>query len=100
MKRFVLASMAVLSLSLLSYTSVAADSPDRPAGVAAADWIPVSERLGIVLVHSQRSLPVPLPSSQPLLLKPPVSGYYMVRGANGWTRLVIVEPTKGPADVG
>jgi len=35
-----------------------------------------------------------------LLLRPPVSGYFMVKGASGWTRLVIVEPVKGPADVG
>lgn len=100
MKRVAYAAVAVLSLSLISYTSVAANVPDRPAGVAAVDWIPVSDRLGIVLVHREASMPVALPSSQPLLLKPPVSGYYMVRGANGWTRLIIVEPAKGPGDVG
>jgi hypothetical protein len=97
MKRIAYASLAILSLSLISYTSVAADAKDRPAGVAAANWVPVSDRLGIVLVQS--ATPIAVPSTS-LLLKPTVSGYYMVKGANGWTRLVIVEPVKGPGDVG
>jgi hypothetical protein len=97
MKRNVFATLAILSLSLISYTSIATDAKDRPAGVAAANWVPVSDRLGIVLVHNEARTVV---SSTVLLLKPTVSGYYMVKGANGWTRLVIVEPVKGPADVG
>jgi len=40
------------------------------------------------------------PGGMPLLLKPPVGGYFMVKGAGGWTRLVVIEPMKGPADVG
>jgi hypothetical protein len=99
MKRIAYATLAILSLSLVSYTSVAADAQDRPAGVTAANWVPVSNRLGIVLVQSEAPTPTPIPRTS-LLLKPPVHGYYMVKGANGWTRLVIVEPVKGPADVG
>jgi len=100
MKRIAYATLVILSLSLNSYLSVAAGAQDRPAGVAAANWVPVSDRLGIVLVQSEAPAAVPIPNSQPLLLKPPVPGYFMVKGANGWTRLVIIEPVKGPADVG
>jgi hypothetical protein len=99
MKRIVLVTLSVLLLSLVSYTSLAADVQDRPAGVTAANWVPVSDRLGIVLVQSEAPVATSVPRTS-LLLKPPVSGYYMVKGANGWTRLVIVEPVKGPADVG
>jgi hypothetical protein len=101
MKRIAYATLVILSLSLTTYKSFAADAPDRPAGVTAANWVPVSDRVGIVLVQSETPVPVTAaPGSQPLLLKPPVSGYYMVKGANGWTRLIIVEPVKGPGDVG
>jgi hypothetical protein len=99
MKRFACGTLAILSLSLASYTSFATDAPDRPAGVTAANWVPVSDRLGIVLVQREAPVAMPVPRTS-LLLKPPVTGYYMVKGANGWTRLVIVEPVKGPADVG
>ena len=100
MKRIAYATLVILSLSLVTFTSFAADAPDRPAGVTAANWVPVSDRVGIVLVQSETPVPVTAFGSQPLLLKPPVSGYYMVKGANGWTRLIIVEPVKGPGDVG
>lgn len=40
------------------------------------------------------------PGGTQLLLKPPVGGYFMVKGARGWTRLIVVEPAKGPADAG
>jgi hypothetical protein len=41
-----------------------------------------------------------VPAGQALLLKPPVGGYFMVKGATGWTRLVVFEPIKGPGDAG
>jgi hypothetical protein len=73
-----------------------ADAPDRPPGVAKEAWIPVNERLGFVIVPQNIS-PAPI-SPQPLLLTPPVSGYFMLRGASRWSRIVIVEPFRGPAD--
>lgn len=125
MKRLAYAPIAALLLSL-SYVSLSADPPDRPAGVAAENWVAVSDRLGIVLVEPTglsglgdrlemvlvdpggrtSRLPrdpgpiVQLAPSQALLLKPPVGGYFMVKGANGWTRLVVFEPVKGPGDAG
>lgn len=94
------ASYAPIAALLLCFASpaMAADAPDRPANVAAAAWVPVSDRLGIVLVEDKT--PPAVSVNQPLLLKPPVGGYFMVKRANGWTRLLIVEPIKGPGDAG
>jgi hypothetical protein len=93
-----LLSVMLVALVLAgSVASIAAAADDRPAGVAAADWIPINERVGIVLVHANNQ---PVAPGQALLLKPTVAGYYMLKGAAGWSRLVIVEPMKGPADAG
>ncbi|MEO6186428.1 MAG: hypothetical protein ABIP38_06195 [Steroidobacteraceae bacterium] len=111
MKRLAYVPIAVLLLSL-SYFSFSADSPSRPVGVTAENWVPVSDRLGLVLVQGEALVAAPvvvapgqLPGSanrpdMALLLKPPVRGYFMVKGAGGWTRLVVIEPIKGPADAG
>ena len=102
-------SAAIAAIAAISYVAISADAPDRPAGVSARDWISVSSSLGIVLVTSEpaavgrfeSSTMVQTPQAGlPLLLKPPVAGYFMVKGAGGWSRLVVVEPVKGPADAG
>lgn len=97
MKSVTLASLAIALFSF-SAATLGADVPDRPPGVAANNWVPISERIGLVLVQTE-SPSVPRPS-QPLMLRPPANGFFMLKGADGWTRLVIVEPTKGPGDVG
>jgi len=97
MKRLAYASIIAVMLSM-SFGAIAEEASDRPAGVAAADWVPVSNRLGIVLLH--REAPAAGSSHQALLLTPPVDGYFMVKVVDGWTRLVIIEPRKGPADIG
>ena len=113
MKRMIVGA-AVAAIAALSYVAISADAPDRPDGVSARNWIAVSDRLGIVLVDSKPtpmgavesgpidpSRPVQIPpGSVPLLLTPPVGGYFMVKGASGWSRLVVVEPLKGPAGAG
>jgi hypothetical protein len=109
MKRL-LVGAAVAAIATISYVATSAGAPDRPAGVAAKDWLSISTSLGIVLVSgeaptvgrvdpSNGTTQAP-PTGMPLLLKPPVGGYFMVKGASGWTRLVVIEPVKGPADVG
>lgn len=110
MKHLARASLAAL-LMTLPYAAFAADAPSRPPGVAVENWVPISERLGIVIV--QGNAPVvdrtaPSNGTNPavprgdtaLFLKPTVGGYFMVKGAEGWTRLVVIEPLKGPGDVG
>jgi len=98
MKRLAIASSAIVVLAL-SYAVISAEAPNRPAGVAANEWVAVSDSLGIVLVkESDRQARAMSPGA--LLLKPPVGGYFMVKGASGWTRLILSEPIKGPADAG
>jgi hypothetical protein len=114
MKRPILGATAVAAVAV-SYIAISASAPDRPGGVAARDWVAVTDSLGIVLVSSDvtpRTAPispdgksnlappgVPI-SANALLLKPPVGGYFMVKGAAGWIRLVVMEPIKGPGDAG
>jgi len=104
MKRLSYISLAALLL-ISSFNSFSADPPNRPAGVTAEEWVPVSDRLGIVLVPppaaSREPLNAPISPTALLMLrplKPAVGGYFMVRGASGWVRLVVIEPVKGPAD--
>ncbi|MEO6185651.1 MAG: hypothetical protein ABIP38_04725 [Steroidobacteraceae bacterium] len=109
MKRLII-SAAIAAIATLSYVATSADGADRPAGVSAKEWVSISPALGIVLIPngaptvgrvdpSTKQMQSP-PGGMPLLLKPPVNGYFMVKGASGWSRLVVVEPIKGPADVG
>jgi hypothetical protein len=109
MKRLIVGA-AIAAIATISYVALSADATDRPAGVSAWEWVSVSASLGIVLVPGEAptvgrvdqdtmTMQMP-PGGLPLLLKPPVGGYFMVKGASGWTRLVVVEPTKGPAGAG
>jgi hypothetical protein len=103
MKRFAYASFATLLLAACA-ASFSASSSDRPAGVSAEEWVAVSDRLGIVLVQPARGsvdrVPMTDPTSLIRPLRPPVDGYFMAKTSNGWVRLVMVEPAKGPADAG
>jgi hypothetical protein len=97
MKRLSLVPFAIAWLGI-SAAAFAADVPDVPPGVTTKNWVQISARLGVVLVETANT-PV-RPERGALMLRPPVNGYFMVKGADGWTRLIIVEPSKGPADVG
>jgi len=71
---------------------------DRPPGVAKEAWIPINERVGFVVVPLAKG-PTVVPRDA-LLLVPPVSGYFMLKSAAGWSRIVIVDPLHGPATAG
>jgi hypothetical protein len=74
---------------------------DRPPGVAANSWVSINENLGIVLGSSPPDAKPQVPMNpQTLLLAPPSNGYFMVRRADHWTRLVVVEPLRGTGDAG
>ena len=106
MKRSIGAVLITMWLSVAG-VAVAGEAPSRPPGVAAENWVAVSDRLGIVLVEPiaptdrvpRGPMPAP-PADNVLLLKPPMGGYFMVKLGSSWTRLVIIEPIKGPAGVG
>jgi hypothetical protein len=75
------------------------DIQGRPPGVASNDWVPITDRVGFVLIRSTKQV-APRQDAQVLLLRPTAPGYFMLKGASGWSRMVVVEPPRGPADAG
>jgi hypothetical protein len=67
------ASLLILASVLAIHFAFGASSPDRPAGVDAQNWIPVSDKMGFVVTSSH---PFPPPN---VMLAPPAEGYFMVR---------------------
>lgn len=115
----VLTAMAVLGLSL----AFSSNAPDRPPGVSADRWAPISNGLGVVLIPDSNLRPAPAPLVGPfgggaihsgdpayvtataLYIDPtpavqkiieegtPVRGYIMVRRGKVWRPLMVVPPT-------
>ena len=120
MRALVAAIFLIATPLVLSGAAGADASADRPAGIAASDWVPISSSLGLVLMHPERNSGSgkdcacykegrcascgPMPARQPdrtvLLLTPPTEGYLMVKLGSGWVRLVIVDPLRGPGASG
>jgi hypothetical protein len=96
MKAFV-ASLVLFATAVGLSSALGADAPDRPPGVAAQDWVPMGERVGLVIVRSGTTGPA---DRTGLFLQPPVQGYFMVKGRDTWSRLVVIEPPKGPGPAG
>lgn len=88
------ASLLVLASVLAIHFANGAAPRDRPPGVDARDWIPVSDKMGFVDT-TPRSFP---PADA--MLEPPTGGYFMIRNGNGWHRIVINSPLKGPGTSG
>jgi hypothetical protein len=61
--------------------------------------VPVSDKMGFI-VTTPHIYPLPTVDKQPLLLTPPAEGYFMVHTGNGWQRLTIKDPLKGPGTAG
>jgi hypothetical protein len=96
MKRILMIGVAVALASLAGVAVVEGQTaPNRPQGVSATQWIPVSDRLGFVVLPSAA---MGSGSADPdvLLAKPPVEGYFMVKNSSGWSRVTIAEPVFGP----
>jgi hypothetical protein len=93
------ATLLILTLIPAVHFALGAAGTDRPAGVAAQNWIAISDKLGFVVIPPD-TFPAATPDKQPLLLTPAASGYFMARSSLGWQRLVIVEPLKGPGAAG
>ena len=90
----VLAVSAVVTVP----SAVGAGAPNRPPGVSADDWAPISDSLGVALMHRSGGPIVAVPIDT--LLSPAAEGYFMVKRGHAWRRLVVVEPVKGPGDAG
>jgi hypothetical protein len=98
MKRILMIGIAVAVVSLTGTAVVSGQTaPNRPQGVSATQWIPISDRLGFVVLPSA-SIGAAAGSADPdvLLVKPPVEGYFMVKDKGGWSRVAIAEPVFGP----
>jgi hypothetical protein len=96
MKRILMIGIAVAVVSLTGAAVVNGQTAsNRPQGVSAKQWIPISDRLGFVVLP-----PVSIASGSAdpdvLLVKPPVEGYFMVKDNTGWSRIAIAEPVFGP----
>jgi len=76
------------------HLALGASGPDRPRGVDAQNWIPVSDKMGFV-----DTSPHPFPPAD-AMLEPPTEGYFMIRNRNGWHRIIIQNPLKGPGTSG
>lgn len=69
--------------------------PDMPGGVAYKDWIPLTDKMGFVIVHYQsdsKSTPMAIPDKHVTLMAGPTPGYFVVRGPTGWVRVAVIEP--------
>lgn len=122
MKRAIIGA-AIAAAAIASFVAIPGNAPDRPAGVPASEWIPITDSFGIVLLPPQapvtgsgdaleklegpngiiqgsRDRVLSSAPSNMLLLRPPVGGYFMVKRGDGWSRLIVVEPVKGPGDAG
>jgi hypothetical protein len=93
------ATLLVLVSVLAIHFANGASSPDRPSGVDAQNWIPVSDKMGFV-VTAPRIFPQRVMDKQQLLLAVPTEGYFMVHTGNVWQRLTIKDPFKGPGTSG
>jgi hypothetical protein len=95
------ASLLLLATILTFHFANGTSAPDRPAGVDAQHWIPVSDKLGFVEMTPQ-SVPGALVTTdrQPLLLTPAAEGFFMVRSGIGWQRIALKDPLKGPGSSG
>jgi len=94
------ASLLILSTALAVHFADGAPTPDRPAGVDAGHWIPVSDKMGFVVTTPGVPGAIVTTDRQPLLLMPPAEGYFMVHTGDTWQRLVIQDPIKGPGTSG
>jgi hypothetical protein len=93
------ATLLILVSVLTIHFALGAPTPDRPPGVAERDWMPVSDKMGFV-VTTPHYYPGLGGGVQPLLLTPPAEGYFMIRNRNGWHRIIIENPIKGPGASG
>lgn len=88
------ATFLILASVLVIHFALGASSPDRPTGIEGRNWIPVSDKMGFV-----DTSPHPFPPGD-AMLEPPTEGYFMIRNRNGWHRIIIQNPLKGPGTSG
>ena len=89
----------IIAALLVAAQALATEPGDTPPGVEGRNWIRVTENLGFVVVSIEPTATVPPGANADQLLlhevspSPPAVGYFMVRSANGWRRLLVMTPT-------
>lgn len=101
MKASILFALVVAASAVIPQASFAAD--DRPVGVEAKNWLPISDRLGFV-VETEKEWPRIIGGSREILLadpdrvsaelQPPKKGYFVIKTEAGWQRVVASDPSK------
>lgn len=129
MKANTLAAIVIL-LTAVTFGYASADKPvRRPPGIAADEWYPIGDRLGLVVSDYQpgldllidngpvravprAELPPPRPSinptppsaarnaAPPASAVPAIRGYLMIEYGGHWTRLSLVSPPIFPPRTG
>jgi hypothetical protein len=117
MKTMIGAAAAVALAAFTLMRAIGADAPNRPPGVGANEWAPISDTMGVVLIDQQMGAsdapvagveregaaarrPVGNGAGGGAALISPISGYLMVKRGMLWQRLIVVEPVKGPGAAG
>lgn len=115
MKSIYAVAAAAMVAGAVLVGAIAADAPNRPPGVSADAWAPISDTVGVVLVAQMPAAgevgALPEPGSQGqrqvpnvgvggAILIPPATGYLMVKRGGTWQRLILIEPLKGPGTAG
>jgi hypothetical protein len=118
MKTFAISAITVAAVLAMHFAAATepvarafgADTGLRPIGVEAKDWISVSENLGFVVVSTVGAAKINHPKPPPgehaqALLRgvtppAPAAGYFMVKTAEGWRRIVVMTPSELAAIAG
>jgi len=98
--KIIAATLLILASVLTIHFANGASTPDRPAGVDAGHWIPVSDKMGFVVTTPGVPGAIVTTDRQPLLLASPEEGYFMVHRGEIWQRIIIQDPLKGPGTSG
>ena len=99
---FMFSAHLAVAVAPADYHASSVDTGERPIGVEAKDWIPVSDKLGFVIVTTveppaDKNIYAQPRDARPLfapVAPPPASaaGYFMIKTADGWRRLVVMSP--------
>jgi len=92
-----------LAIAMLAAPATfAADESDRPVGIEAKNWLPISDRLGFVIDTTEEQTRIIGGSRELLLadpdrvsghLQPPKKGYFVIKTEGGWQRVVVSAPS-------
>ena len=91
---FIGAALATVSVFIV-FEATSAGAPDRPPSVPEKYWIPLSEKLGFVVIPSDpRTMPNLPAYKQTPFTAPPATGFFMAKTQDGWRHLIVIDPPR------